>query len=119
MAEEVRNLAARSQSSAKEITEMIADSIDKVDAGTKLAMQTAGALDIIVQNVSGVSGLVTKISESSSDQAEAISRVKVGLLAINEVVQSNSSTSEESAASAEELNSQAETLKQMISYFKI
>jgi len=66
-----------------------------------------------------VSELIDNISVSSREQAEAISQVSIGLSQISQVVQNNSAVSEEAAAASEELNSQAEMLQQLVSYFKL
>lgn len=119
VAEEVRSLASRSQNAARETTALIEDSIARVNDGTHIAQATATALTTIVENAKSVSNIVASIATSSNEQAEAISQVNIGLSQISSVVQSNSSTSEESAAAAQELNSQAEVLKEMVSYFKV
>ncbi|GHU50393.1 hypothetical protein AGMMS49975_01330 [Clostridia bacterium] len=118
VADEVRNLAAKSQSAANETTGIIEDSIQKVNDGTVLANATAESLGLIVTNATEVSSIIGNISVSSREQAEAVAQVSIGLGKISEVVSSNSSTSEESAAAAEQLNSQAEMLRQLVSYFK-
>ena len=119
VAEEVRNLAARSQTAATETTGLIEDSINRVDTGSGIAETTAESLDLIVSNASEVLQIINSISSSSRDQAEAVGQVSIGLSQISQVVQSNSAVSEETAAAAEELNSQAEILKQLVGYFKI
>jgi methyl-accepting chemotaxis protein len=119
VAGEVRNLANKSQSSADDTATLIADSNTRVNEGTKIAETTAESLRVIVDNAMQVSSIITTIAEASKDQAEAVEQVSVGLTQISQVVQNNSSTSEESAAAAQELNSQAELLQQMVSYFKI
>ncbi|MDD4583839.1 MAG: methyl-accepting chemotaxis protein [Eubacteriales bacterium] len=119
VAEEVRNLAQRSASAAKETTTMIEDSIEKVDAGTKIANNTAQALNDIVESITKANVLVGQITEASNEQAEAISQVNQAIEQVSQVIQTNSATAEEGASASEELSGQAEILKQMISHFKL
>jgi methyl-accepting chemotaxis protein len=118
VAGEVRSLAEKSRQAAQETNNLIQESIQRVSDGTKRANDTAGSLEKIVKNVSDVSEVISRISSASLRQQEAITSVGDGLGQISQVVQSNSATSEESAAAAQELNGQSETLKQMISFFK-
>lgn len=119
VAEEVRNLAARSQTAATETTGLIEDSINRVETGSGIAESTAESLDVIVSNASEVLQIINSISTSSRNQAEAVGQVSLGLNQISQVVQSNSAVSQETAAAAEELNSQAEILQQLMAYFKL
>jgi methyl-accepting chemotaxis protein len=119
VAEEVRNLAARSANAAKETTDMIEGSIKKVEAGTRIADETASALNKIVEDVTKAATLVSEIAMASDEQAAGIEQVNQGIMQVSEVVQINSSTSEETAASSEELSAQAELLKESISKFKL
>ncbi len=119
VAEEVRNLAARSANAAKETTELIEGSIHKVEAGTKLANETAGALNKIVEDVSRAAGLVNNIAAASNEQALGIAQINQGIMQVSQVVQTNSATSEESAAASEELSSQAEVLSETVKKFRL
>lgn len=119
VAEEVRNLAARSANAAKETTDMIENSIKKSEGGTKIARNTAEALNEIVNGVEKVASLVNDIAVASNEQASGIEQVNQGIMQVSQVIQANSATSEESAAASEELSSQAVLLKEMVGRFKL
>jgi len=119
VAEEVRNLAARSANAAKETTDMIENSIKKVEDGTEIAKDTANALNEIVNDVEKVANLVDDIAVASNEQATGIGQINQGIIQISQVVQTDSTTSEESAAASEELSSQAALLKKMVSRFSL
>jgi len=118
VANEVRDLASEATDSAKETAELIAESISRVDDGTQIANQTASALQVIVEDVSTVSSLITDIANASEEQALAINQVVLGITQVTEVVQNNSATAEESASAAQELSSQSDILKEMVNVFK-
>ena len=119
VAEEVRALAARSATAAKETTDLIEGSIHKVDAGTAIANRTAAALDQILEKVEKAADLVNKITSASSEQASGIQQISAGITQISQVVQTNAATSEENAAASEELSSQSEQLKEIIGVFSV
>lgn len=119
VAEEVKNLSARSANAAKETTEMIESSIKKTEAGTKIARNTAEALDKIVSSIDEVSTLVNDIAIASNEQALGVEQINQGLMQVSHVVQNNTATSEENAAASEELSGQAEGLRSMIGQFKL
>lgn len=119
VAEEVRTLAARSANAAKETTDMIEGSITKVEAGTKIANDTAQALTKIVADVAKAATLVADIATASNEQATGIAQINQGIMQVSQVVQTNSATAEESAAASEELSSQAELLRESVGKFKL
>lgn len=119
VAEEVRSLAAKSAEAAKNTTALIEGSIGKVEAGAKIANETADMLHAISESIQKATALVGNIAAASNDQAAAIAQIDQGILQVSTVVQTNSATAEESAASSEELSGQADMLKQMVGNFQL
>lgn len=119
VAEEVRNLAAKSASAAAETAEMIEDSIKKVAIGSKIASDTAVALDKITAIVSESENIVNEIARASNDQATAIAQIDQAVEQVSQVVQNNSATSEECAAASVELSNQAGKVKELVSTYKL
>ncbi len=119
VAEEVRNLAGKSAQAAYETAELIEDSIAKISKGSKLAEDTAIALETIVVNIEKIVELISNIADASNEQATAITQIDQALGQVSHVVQSNSATSEECAAASEELSNQAMRLRELIAKFKL
>ncbi|HWQ78611.1 MAG TPA: methyl-accepting chemotaxis protein [Anaerovoracaceae bacterium] len=119
VAEEVRNLAAKCAEAAQNTTGLIEGSISKVQAGTKIANDTAAALNDIVNGVEKAADLVGKIAKASGEQASGIALINKGIEQVSMVTQNNAATAEESAAASEELSGQAELLKEMVNRFKL
>ena len=119
VAEEVRNLAAKSAAAAAETAELIENSIKKVSVGTKIADETAKALETITDVVSKSEGIIVNIAEASNYQATAVAQVDQAIGQVSQVVQTNSATSEECAAASEELTNQAERMRDLLADFKV
>lgn len=119
VADEVRNLAAKSSEAVKNITELIERSIKAVENGTSIASHTAQSLIEVVVSAEQVTEKVTEIARASTQQASSIAQVTQGIDQISSVVQANSATAEESAASSDELSGQAQHLKDLVGRFKL
>ena len=119
VADEVRVLAQKSSDAAKNTTVLIEETIDAIDKGKVIADETAAGMQAIVDEVVGVTELVSKIAEASDSQADQINQITVGMDQISSVIQTTSATAEESAATSEELSGQAVTLTGLVSQFQI
>ncbi|MDE6357681.1 MAG: methyl-accepting chemotaxis protein [Eubacteriales bacterium] len=119
VAEEVRNLAARSQQAAKETTTLIESSVEKVAEGSKIANSTAEALKSIIGQIEEISNLTNYCALSSKEQEKSIENITTGISQIASVTQTNTATSEETAAASEELATQAEIFYNSVADFKL
>lgn len=119
VAEEVRNLAARSAKAAKETTDMIEDSIKKVEGGREIAGKTAEALRTIRSQVNQVTELVAGIAKASQEQRLALEQINQGVLQVSQVVQGNSATSEEAASASQQLSAQADRMQETAGRFRL
>jgi uncharacterized phage infection (PIP) family protein YhgE len=115
----VRNLAQRSAAAAKEIKTLIGDSVDKVEAGTKLVDAAGQTMQEIVSSVKKVSDLIAEIAAASQEQSSGIAQVNTAVTQMDQVVQQNASLVEEATAATESMKDQAGSLLQMVSRFKI
>jgi len=114
VADEVRSLAQRSAKAARETAEKIEDSITKSDRGVRISLQVARSFEEIMEKVRKVDDLVANIASASKEQSEGISQASVAVSEVDKVTQSNAANAEESAAAAQELNAQADALKEAL-----
>lgn len=119
VATEVRNLAQRSASAAKEIKELIGASVERVDAGGRLVAQAGMTMDEIVESVKRVTDIMAEISSASQEQSAGIEQVNQAITQMDEVTQQNAALVEEAAAAAASLQNQAEQLAQTVGSFKL
>jgi methyl-accepting chemotaxis protein len=119
VATEVRNLATRSATSAKETAVMVGDTLKNITFGATLAKSTGSSLFNMVKEIGKVTHLIEEISAASKEQTTAIMQVNSGIHEISQVTMSNAAASEEMAASSEELSSQAESFKETVSRFQV
>lgn len=119
VADEVRSLAARSAEAARTTTQLIESSVRSVEDGNAIANDTAASLQSIVEKVRTVNTLIDSIAQASQEQSESIVHITGGMGQISEVIQINSATAQETAASSEELNSQSELLRDWIGRFQL
>ncbi|MFO0588196.1 MAG: methyl-accepting chemotaxis protein [Polyangiaceae bacterium] len=119
VAAEVRNLAQRSATAAKEIKVLIRDSLQKVEDGSQLVNRSGETLREIVSSVKKVTDYVADIASAGAEQASGIDQVNRAVSQMDQVVQSNSAQTEEMSATAEELAAQAQTLRGLVDKFKL
>jgi methyl-accepting chemotaxis protein len=119
VADEVRTLAGRSQKAASDTSDIITDDIQKVEQGVKAAEDVVGSFKVIAANISEISTTIASISEVSGEQLDSISTINNSVAEIMSVVTDTSATAQESASASQELNSQAEVLREMVDFFKL
>ncbi len=119
VAGEVRNLAQRSASAAKEIKELIADSVSKTAEGTKQVENAGETMKEIVSSVRRVTDIISEIAAASSEQSAGIEQVNDAVMKMDDMTQQNTALVEEAAAAAESLMEQADELMNAVSVFRL
>lgn len=112
VAAEVRKLAERSQVAAQEIGEVASNSV-------ALAEQAGSLFDQLVPDIQKTSDLVQEITAASQEQSSGVGQINIAMNQLNQITQQSASSSEELAATAEEMNAQATQLMQLIGYFRV
>src|SRR6185312_8936705 len=119
VATEVRNLAQRSAAAAKEIKELIGDSVEKVGAGSKLVDEAGKTMEEIVSSVKRVTDIMSEITAASQEQSSGIEQVNAAITQMDETTQQNAALVEQAAAAAESLEEQAQRLAGAVSVFRL
>ncbi len=118
VAGEVRTLAQRSATAAKEIKELIEDSVAKVDEGSRLVDESGQTLIEIVNAVKKVSDIVAEIAAASSEQSSGIEQVNRAVTQMDEMTQQNAALVEQAAAASQSMGEQARGLRDLVTFFK-
>jgi len=119
VAAEVRSLAQRSATAAKEIKVLIGESVGKVESGTQLVAEAGRTMGDIVGQVQRVSTLIAEISNASGEQSRGIGQIGDAVTQLDQVTQQNAALVEESAAAAESLRVQADALARTVATFRL
>lgn len=119
VADQVSVLAAQSSEAAKESVSLIQSSMDAVEKGMVIAKETAQALETVVAGSKVITEEVNGVAAVLEEQSESMVQINAGVENINDVVQTNSATSEECAAASQEMSSQAANLEELIGKFNV
>jgi methyl-accepting chemotaxis protein len=119
VASEVRSLAQRSAQAAKEIKGLISASVDKVESGSKLVAHAGATMNEIVNSVQRVTDIIGEITAASAEQSDGIGEINVAVVQLDKMTQQNAALVEESAAAAESLKQQAQSLSKVVGTFRL
>ncbi|WP_144140773.1 methyl-accepting chemotaxis protein [Paraburkholderia sp. BCC1884] len=119
VAGEVRTLAQRSATAAREIKHLIGESVGRVDTGSKLVEEAGGTISEIIRSVNHVTGIVGEISAASEEQRTGIEQVNQAVAQMDQVTQQNAALVEESSAAAHSMAQQAQALRDAVAVFQI
>jgi methyl-accepting chemotaxis protein len=119
VASEVRSLAQRSAAAAKEIKELIADSVEKVGAGSQLVERAGSTMTEVVASVKRVTDIVADITAATQEQSAGINEVNLAITQMDQTTQQNAALVEQAAAAADSLKGQAGSLALLVGKFKL
>ncbi len=114
VAEEVRNLAQRSATAARDSTELISKSVERTREGSTISASAAKAMQSIVGDVAQVAELLSQINRASREQSQGVEQINSAASQLDQITQQNAAGAEESASAAEQLSAQAETIKALV-----
>jgi len=117
VASEVRNLAQRSAAAAREIKELIGDSVSKVEGGTRLVEDAGSAMHDIVAGIRSVTDIMAEITQAGAEQSSGIEQINQAVVQMDEATQQNAALVEQAAAAAGALQDQAGQLAELVSVF--
>ncbi|WP_319636933.1 methyl-accepting chemotaxis protein [Janthinobacterium aquaticum] len=117
VATEVRSLAQRSAAAAREIKELIADSVSRVDQGAQLVNAAGNTMQEVVSSVGQVSAIVGEISVANHEQSEGIEQINAAIMQMDQTTQQNAALVEQAAAAAAAMHGQANELEALVSRF--
>jgi methyl-accepting chemotaxis protein len=119
VASEVRNLAQRSAAAAKEIKQLIGDSVQQVNEGTTLVQQAGSTIKEVVDSVARVTDIISEITEASREQSAGIDQVNEAVAQMDRSTQENAALVEEAAAAASSMQEQADRLAKVVGSFRL
>ncbi len=119
VATEVRNLASRSADAAKEIKELIQDSVEKVNTGSSLVNESGERLEALVEGVRKVGDIIAEIAAASAEQSEGIAQVNNAVTSIDELTQQNAALAEQTSAASAGLLDKAGEMRDLVGFFRL
>ena len=119
VADEVGNLAQKSAKAAKNTGELIEETKDAVERGARITRETGESLSTVVERAGKINDMIFEITKETERESQNVGQLTKGMEQISSVVQTNSATAEESAASSEELSAQASLLDKLVSKFRL
>ncbi len=119
VATEVRNLAGRSATAAREIKDLINDSVLKVENGVSLVAQSSNSLEEIVEGIAALDDIINEVSNASLEQSEGIEQVNKAVISLDGVTQQNAALAEQNNAASSSLHDQAAEMSHMMEFFQI
>ncbi len=119
VASEVRNLAQRSAEAAKDIKELISDSVNKIASGNELVVKSGDTMSEVVTSIKRVNDIMSEIAAASAEQAAGIEEVSKAVIQMDEMTQQNAALVEEAAAAADSLKQQSFQLNERVSVFEV